>query len=215
MAYKSEFSLGNGRMKEVAGLQYDDTTGGSEFLSASVLLKMGAGFQLDGATLTDVALGGAGYLSNTIIPTKGYVDEAIAGVTPGIPGDATFKDFSVAETSSFAVGSVVALDTAGLVLADADSEVASNAIGVVLSRSAPSGAGTVRVQLDGEVAVSTSLNTFTKGALVWVSPVAGALVAYTGLSTGDYAVQVGIVSDNAASPDGKIVLQPRIFGLVG
>jgi hypothetical protein len=205
--FKSQFSLGNGRNKEVAAFQYDDS---ANALSASVLLKMGAaGFSLDGQTLTDIAIGGAGYLSNTILPTKGYVDEAIAGVTPGIPGDATYKDFTVTSSAGFTVGNVVALASSGEpVAADSTSLAGSNAIGVVIAKP---NATTVRVQLDGEVALSSSLAAFANSDLVWVSTTAGAVVAYGSIPAGEYAVQVGIVSDRTAN---KIILQPRIFGQV-
>jgi hypothetical protein len=203
---KSEFSLGNGRLKGVSALQYDDA--GSGKLSASVLLSLGsAGFSLDSQTLTNVAIGGAGYLSNTILPTKGYVDEAVASVTPGIPGDATFIDFTVADSSGYVVGNVVAIATSGdPVAADSSSEVNSNAVGVVISK--PS-ATVVRVQVDGQVVLSTSLAAFTNGDIVWVASTAGAVTTYASIPSGEYAVQAGIVSDAAAN---KIVLQPRIFG---
>jgi hypothetical protein len=208
--FKSEFSLGNGKLKEVAAFQYDDT--GSGALSASVLLKLGAaGFSLDGQTLTDIAVGGAGYLSNTILPTKGYVDQAVAGVTPGIPGDATYVDFTVASSAGFASGQVVAMGTSELDQADANDAVLSNAVGVVIGQ--PNGT-TVRVQVDGQATLyGQDLSAFDKGDLVWVSQAtAGAVASYASLLSNDYATQVGIVSDDA-NP-GKIILQQRVFGQV-
>lgn len=210
-AFKSEFSLGNGRLKEVAGLQYDDAAGGK--LSASVLLALGAaGFSLDGATITGIAQGSAPYTSfNDALATQSYVLEQVAGVTPGIPGDATYIDFAGLTLASYASGNVVAINSTGLVLSDADSEADSNAIGVVVQKIGAGPTGTVRVQVDGQVALSTDLTAFANGDLVWVSPTAGAVGTYAGLASGDYAVQVGIVSDK---DNDKIVLQPRVFGQV-
>lgn len=206
----SEFSLGNGRLKEVAGLQYDDVSG-TLSTGASNLLALGAaGFSLASNTLVDVALGTGSYTSfNDVIATQSYVLEQVAGVTPGIPGDATYKDFSVAETSSFVAGSVVAITSAGLALADSTSASGSNAIGVAISRSVTSGAGTVRVQLDGEAVISSDLAAYASGDLVWVASTAGAVTSYTAIPSGEYAVQVGIVSDVA---NDKVIIQPRIFG---
>jgi hypothetical protein len=207
---KSEFSQGSGRLKEVAAFQYDDATGVLSTGASNLLALGAAGFSLSAHTLLHVALGTGAYASfNDVIASQGYVDEAVAGVTPGIPGDATYKDFTVAETSSFAAGSVVAITSSGLALADSSGASSSNAIGVVLSRSVASGAGTVRVQLDGEIILSTDLAAYASGDLVWVATAAGAVTSYTAIPSGEYAVQVGIVSDVASD---SIILQPRIFG---
>jgi hypothetical protein len=204
--YKSEFSLGTaGRLKEVAGFQYNDA--GSGALSASVLLRLGAGFDLAGTTLSAVALGTGGYAAdNGSLATQGYVDQAVAGVVPGIPGDATYIDFPVASGATFTAGSVVALNGVR------EDEATSNVVGVFLSKPT---AILARVQVDGQVAVSTDLSAFAKGDLVWASPTAGAVGTYAALASGDYATQVGIVSDTSAAPNSKIILQQRIFGLVG
>jgi len=209
-AFKSEFSGGNGRLKEVAGFAYNDAGSGS--LSATLLLDLGsAGFSLNGASaLTSMALGTSSYAtSNTVLPTKGYVDQAIAGASQA--GDATYIDFTVASSAGFSVGQVVAIATTGEpVAAIANSATNSNAIGVVISK--PNGT-TVRVQVDGRVTTSTNLTGFATGDLTFVSDsTAGSMEAYTGLAANAYAVQVGIVASAAAS--GIIVLQPRIFGQV-
>ena len=207
---KSEFSLGNGRLKEISGLSYN-TSNQVLATSAGVLLAMGsAGFSLDGQTLTDIAIGGVGYLSNTILTTKGYVDQAVAGVTPGIPGDATFLDIAVPSAATFIAGNLLAFNASGvLALADANVEESSNLIGAFLSKPTPT---TARVQVDGEVALSTDLAAFTNGDLVWVAATAGAATSYGALLSGEYATQVGIVSNSGLD---KVVLQQRIFGQVG
>lgn len=202
--YKSEFSLGDGRLKTVSAFQYDDVAGS---LSASVLLKLGAGLRLDSTTLSAVALGTGGYAAeNGAIATQGYVDQAVAGVTPGVPGDATYIDFTGLTSSSYLSGQVVAIGSAGLIQADSNSAVNSNAIGVVIAKPDSS---TVRVQTDGQVQVRTDLAAFNNGDLVWVASTAGDVVRYSGIVAGEYAVQVGIISDKTTD---KIVLQPRIFG---
>lgn len=206
--YKSEFSLGNGSLKEVSAFQYDDSGAGK--LSASVLLNLGAGFELAAQSFTDVALGTGSYTSfNDVLPTKSYVLEQIAGVTPGIPGDATFVDFVVASSAGYTSGQVVAIAASGEpVAADSSSASNSNAIGVVIAKP---NATTVRVQVDGQAALSTNLSAFSAGDLLWVATTAGAVTSYAAIPSGEYAVQVGIVSDVA---NDKIVLQPRVFGQV-
>ncbi len=212
---KSEFSLGNGRLKEVAGLTYNTSTN-VLLTSAGVLLDLGsAGFSISGHTFLGAAITANASFSagNIDVASKGYVDAAIDGITPGIPGDATYLD--IASTSGFVggltSGNLLAFNASGiLALADANGEESSNLIGAFI------GAGTApnlaRVQVDGEVALSTSLTPFTNGDLVWVAETAGAVTSYAALPAGAYATQVGIVSNDAAN---KVVLQQRIFGQVG
>ena len=207
--FNSEFSAGNGRLREFGALTV--TTNASNIassISANVLLAIGAtGFSLDGQTLTDVIGGGAGYLSNTILPTKGYVDEAVAGVA-----SPTKVTFSVPALSAFSIGNLVAMTSAGVALSQKNNEKASNVFGVVVAPKAASGSGTLTVQLDGEVTVASAndLSAFAKGDLVW-GGASGTVTTYAALTTNDYAVQVGIVSDVA---NDKLILQPRIFGQV-
>jgi hypothetical protein len=209
-AYKSEFSAGNGKLKEVAGLQFiDDTT---DRLSASVLMNFGAGFELAGTSLTSVALAtGAHTSGNSYLPTKGYVDEAIAAIPVPVDGDPTTVTFSVAAVEGFAAGNLVAIGAGatGLVLADKTSEGDSNLIGAVKTTSGGTGAGTVTVQVDGEIAVA-SLAAYANGDLVFVGA-AGGVSNYASIGGGNHAVQAGIISNKGAN---KIILQQRIFGLV-
>jgi hypothetical protein len=212
---KSEFSQGNGRLQEVGALTYNTS---SQVLStgASALLALGAaGFSISAHTFLGAATATASaYVGlNDKVASQGYVDEAIAGVVPGIPGDATYLD--IASTSAFvaglASGDLLAFNASGvLALADANGEESSNLIGAFIGAGAsPSQA---RVQVDGEVALSTDLAAFTNGDLVWVAATAGAATSYAALLSGEYATQVGIVSDKA---NDKVVLQQRIFGQVG
>ena len=213
---KSEFSLGNGRLREIDALTVTTNSAGVALsLSTNVLLALGsAGFSLSSNTYDAVALGTGAYVSaNDVLPTKGYVDEAIAGITPGIPGDATYLD--IASTSGFVAGltsgNLLAFNASGtLALADANDEALSTVIGAFIGAGAS--ASQARVQVDGEVALSTALAAFTNGDLVWVAETAGAVTSYTALPSGAYATQVGIVSDKA---NDKVVLQQRIFGQVG
>jgi len=64
------------------------------------------------------------------------------------------------------------------------------------------------VQLDAEIAVSSDLAAFSVGDPVFVGAV-GAVVAYSSLGSGDFATQVGYVSDVAAD---KIIIQCKTFG---
>jgi hypothetical protein len=209
--YKSEFSAGNGRLKEVSGLQYNDAAGGS--LETSVLLAIGTpGFSLDGTTLSAVALGTGGYAGeNGALATQGYVDQAVAGVTPGIPGDATYIDFPVASGVTFTAGSVLAMTTAGLAQATSASEDGSNAIGVFLSKPNTT---TARVQVDGSVSVKTTIPAGSVGKLAWVDTAGNITNGYNFIPANGYATQLGIISVIGASGTNRVVLQPRIFGQV-
>jgi hypothetical protein len=213
--YKSEFSQGNGRLVEVGALTFD-TSANVLATASNVEFAFGAaGFSLNGASaLTSMALGTGGFASaNDVLPTKGYVDEAIDAIVPGIPGDATYVD--IASTSAFVAGltsgNLLAFNSSGvLALADANDEALSTVIGAFIGAGAL--ASEARVQVDGEVILSTDLNAFTNGDLVWVAATAGAATSYASLLSGEYATQVGIVSDKA---NDKVVLQQRIFGQVG
>jgi hypothetical protein len=196
---KSEFSLGNGRLKEVAGLTYDDSTAALA-TGASSILALGA------ATTANASF----IAGNDKLASKGYVDAAIDAVVPGIPGDATFLDIAVPSAATFTAGNLVAFNASGvLALADANGEASSNLIGAFLEKPTPT---TARVQVDGEVVLSTDLAAFTNGDLLFVAAAAGAATSYGALLSGEYATQVGIVSKVG---DDKVVLQQRIFGQVG
>jgi hypothetical protein len=210
-SYKSEFSRGNGSLIESSALQVSISNNVALSLSAAVPFTFGSDIVFANNSFNDVALGTGGYVSaNDVLPTKGYVDEAIAGITPGIPGDATYVDIAVPSAATFAVGDVLAFNASGvLALADANGEESSNALGVFLSKPSATAA---RVQVDGEVLVSTDLAGFTNGDLLFVAASAGAVTSYASLLSGEYATQVGIVSNKN---DDKIILQQRIFGQVG
>ena len=92
---------------------------------------------------------------------------------------------------------------APLVLADKDTDAASNAIGVIKSINSL----VVTVQLDAEIVVS-DLSALSLGQAVFVGDL-GAVVPYSGLASGDFATQVGYVSDVAGD---KIVIQCKTFG---
>jgi hypothetical protein len=216
---KSVFSAGAGKVKEIAGLQYNDAAGGSldvtlpisssAAISGSDLTASGL---VTGATLNIGAAAAAadGFVissdsassSNTKLTTAGYVAAQISAISAGV----SLQAFTVAAATGLAVGKVVALGAgtnAPLVLADKDTDAASNAIGVI---SAIDGL-VVTVQLDAEIAVS-DLSALALGDAVFVGD-AGAVVAYSALVAGDFATQVGYVSDVAAD---KIVIQCKTFG---
>jgi hypothetical protein len=217
---KSVFSAGAGKVKEIAGLQYNDAAGGSldvtlpissnsaitgSSLSAGEGLIGGGSLNIGAAALaadgfaisSDVAGGGDSKLA-----TAGYVDAQVSVIASGV----SLQDFTVASASGLAEGKVVALGSgtnAPLVLADKDSDAASNAIGVIKSIADL----VVTVQLDAEIVVS-DLSALALGEAVFVGG-AGAVVAYSTLASGDFATQVGYVSDVAAD---KIVIQCKTFG---
>ena len=216
---KSAFSAGAGKVKEIAGLQYNDAAGGSldvtlpvvstAAISGSALTASGL---VTGATLNIGAAAAAadGFVisssaassSNLKLTTAGYVAAQIAGVTAGV----SLQDFTVASATGLAEGNVVALGSgtnAPLVLADKDTDAASNAIGVIKSINSL----VVTVQLDAEIVVS-DLSALSLGQAVFVGDL-GAVVPYSGLASGDFATQVGYVSDVAAD---KIVIQCKTFG---
>jgi hypothetical protein len=216
---KSVFSAGAGKVKEIAGLQYNDAAGGSldvtlpisstaaisgTDLTASGLvtgatLNVGAAaLAADGfAISTDSAGGGDSKLA-----TAGYVDAQMAVIASGV----SLQDFTVSSASGLATGNVVALGSgtnAPLVLADKDTDAASNAIGVIKAINGL----VVTVQLDAEIAVS-SLAAFSLGEAVFVGD-SGAVAQYSALASGDFATQVGYVSDVAGN---KIVIVLKTFG---
>lgn len=209
----SLFSGGQGKSKELAALGYDATgsnEGGAqiEVVSGNVLLASG-GFRLAQAgqkvTAIAVAATSSSTADDTYLASAGYVDAQVAAVAS--PTKVTFAVTSAA-ASGLVAGAVVAMGSSELILADADADGSSNAFGVVAS--VPNDT-TVVVQVDGEIALSTDLSGFANGDLVWVSATGGAVGTYAALAGGDFATQVGIVTDAAAD---KIVLQCRAFGEV-
>lgn len=217
---KSVFSAGQGKVKEIAGLQYNDAAGGSldvtiplvstaaisgTDLTASGLitgdtLNIGAAATaVDGFVVT-ASGSGAG---DSKLATAGYVDAQVAVLSSGV----SLQDFTVAATTNLASGQVVCLGSgtnAPLARADKDADLTSNAIGVIKSINGL----VVTVQLDAECVVSTDLAGKSVGDPLFVGD-DGALVAYSSLAAGDFATQVGYVSDVA---NDKIVIQIKSFG---
>jgi hypothetical protein len=216
----SVFSSGAGKVKEIAGLQYNDAAGGSldvflPIVSSAAIsgTDLTASGLVTGATLNvgAAALAADGFAISTDgsgggdskLATAGYVDAQVSVIASGV----SLQDFTVAATTSLAAGQVVALGggtNAPLVRADKDADLTSNAIGVIKSINGL----VVTVQLDAEAVVSTDLAGKSVGDPMFVGD-DGAIVAYSGLGSGDFATQVGYVSDVAAD---KIVIQIKAFG---
>ena len=217
---KSVFSAGSGKVKEIAGLQYNDAAGGSldvtlpisssaditgANLSAGVGLvtagSINVGTAAVAATSFAVAATSAG-AGDTALATAGYVDAQFSVISSGV----SLQNFTVASATGLAVGKIVCLGTgtnAPLVIADKDADLTTNAIGVIKTI-----VGTlVTVQLDAEIVVS-DLAAFSLGEAVFVG-VAGAAAKYSALVSGDFATQVGYVSDVATD---KMVIQIKSFG---
>ena len=219
---KSVFSAGSGKVKEIAGLQYNSDAGGSldvtlPISSSSTVtatgLSAGAGL-IDGASL-NIGSAAAAATSfavaatspgggDTALATAGYVDARVAVISSGV----SLQNFAVAAKTGLSVGQIVCLGSgtnAPLAIADKDADLTSNAIGVI-SAISPS-TNVVTVQLDAEIAVG-DLSAFSLGEAVFVG-VAGAPAQYSALVSGDFATQVGYVSDVAAD---KMVIQIKSFG---
>jgi hypothetical protein len=228
-AIKSAFSAGAGKVKEVAGLQLSD--GGTQFdvtlpiVSTAAItgtaitgtaitgtsLSAGAGLATAGslnigsaaAAATSFAISSTGASSSdTALTTAGYVAAQISAVSAGV----SLQAFTVADATGLAVGNVVCLASgtnAPLALADKDADLTSNAIGVIKTIVG----SVVTVQLDAEIAVS-DLAGRAVGDPMFVGD-AGAVVPYSGLDAGDFATQVGYVSDVAGD---KIVIVLKTFG---
>jgi carbonic anhydrase/acetyltransferase-like protein (isoleucine patch superfamily) len=218
---KSVFSAGSGKVKEVAGLQYNSDAGGSldvnlPISSTSTVtatgLSAGAGL-IDGASLNigsaasaatsfAVATTSAG-AGDTALATAGYVDAQVNVIASGV----SLQKFTVAATTNLAEGQVVCLASGTnepLARADKDSDPASNAIGIIKLIDGLE----VTVQLDAEIAVSSDLAGMSVGEPVFVGA-NGAVIAYADLGSGDFATQVGYVSDVAGD---KIVIVLKTFG---
>ena len=218
---KSVFSSGAGKLKEIAGLQYNDAGSGSldvtvaissnasitgSSLSAGVGLidggSLNIGSAASAATSFAVAATPAG-AGDTALATAGYVDAQVSVIASGV----SLQKFTVAATTNLAVGQVVCLGSgtnAPLARADKDADLTSNAIGIIQLIDGLE----VTVQLDAEIAVSSDLASLSVGDPVFVGAT-GAVVAYSSLGSGDFATQVGYVSDVAAD---KIIIQCMTFG---
>ena len=218
---KSVFSAGAGKVKEIAGLQYNDAAGGSLDVTLPIssnasitgsALSAGVGL-IDGGSLNigSAAVAADGFAvaatpageGDSKLATAGYVDAQVSVIASGV----SLQKFTVAATTNLAAGQVVCLGSgtnAPLARADKDADLTSNAIGVIQLIDGLE----VTVQLDAEIAVSSDLAGFSVGDAVFVGAV-GAVVAYGDLASGDFATQVGYVSDVAAD---KIVIQCKTFG---
>jgi len=216
---KSVFSAGAGKVKEIAGLQYNDAAGGSLDvtlpISSSAAISGDSLAATNGITGAELNIGAAvvaadGFAISTDaagegdskLATAGYVDAQLSVIASGV----SLQDFTVASATGLAAGKVVALGAgtnAPLVLADKDTDAASNAIGVIKSINSL----VVTVQLDAEIVVS-DLSALSLGQAVFVGDL-GAVVPYSGLGSGDFATQVGYVSDVA---NDKIVIVLKTFG---
>ena len=217
---KSVFSSGAGKLKEIAGLQYNDAGSGSLDVTVAISsdssitgssLSAGVGL-IDGGSLNigSAAVAADGFAvaatpageGDSKLATAGYVDAQVSVIASGV----SLQTFTVADETGLAVGNVVALGSgpnAPLLLADKDADLASNAIGVIKTI-----VGTaVTVQLDAEIAVS-DLAGRSVGEPMFVGD-AGAVVPYSSLASGDFATQVGYVSDVAGD---KIVIVLKTFG---
>jgi len=216
---KSVFSAGAGKVKEIAGLQYNDAAGGSldvtlpisstasisgDSLAATngitgAELNIGAAaLAADGFAISTDAAGGG----DSKLATAGYVDAQVSVIASGV----SLQDFTVSSASGLAVNNVVALGSganAPLILADKDDTLTSNAIGVIKAIDGT----TVTVQLDAEIAVS-DLSGSSVGDPMFVGAL-GAVVPYGDLGSGDFVTQVGYVSDVA---NDKIVIVLKTFG---
>ena len=222
---KSAFSAGAGKVKEIAGLQYNDAAGGSLDVTLPIVstaaitgtaitgtsLSAGVGLATAGslnigsaaAAATSFAISStSGSSSDTALTTAGYVAAQIATISAGV----SLQPFTVASAAGLAVGNVVCLGAganAPLKLADKDADLDSNAIGVIKTIVG----SVVTVQLDAEIAVS-DLAGRAVGDPMFVGD-AGAVVPYSSLAAGDFATQVGYVSDLAGD---KIVIVLKTFG---
>lgn len=217
---KSVFSGGQGKLKEIAGLQYNDAGSGSLDVTVAISstasitgdslaatngitgaeLNIGAAaLAADGFAISSDAAGGG----DTKLATAGYVDAQVSVIASGV----SLQDFTVAATTNLAAGQVVCLGSgtnAPLARADKDADLTSNAIGIIKAINGL----VVTVQLDAEIAVSSDLAAFSVGDPVFVGTT-GAVVAYSSLGSGDFATQVGYVSDVAGD---KIIIQCKTFG---
>ena len=218
---KSVFSAGSGKLKEIAGLQYNDAAGGSLDVTLPIVstaaitgtgLSAGAAGLIDGGSLggslnigaAAVAVDGfsTGTADNDKLTTKGYVDDAVTGISAGV----SLQNFTVAAATGLAVGQIVCLGAgtnAPLAIADKDADLTTNAIGVIKAINSL----VVTVQLDAEIAVS-DLAAFSLGEAVFVGD-SGAVAQYSALVSGDFVTQVGYVSDK---DNDKIVIQIKSFG---
>lgn len=154
-------------------------------------------------------------LSNAYVINNLYVSGSIFGnLTGSLSGSSTSSGGSttpstVLFTKSAApvsVGDIVAVGPSGLTRCNNSNELLSNVVGVVYS----SGSGQIQVQVFGEATVST-LGTHSTGSVMYAGS-NGQAVTYDQIDSGQNITQVGFMSGNGP---GKLIIQPRIFGVKG
>lgn len=184
-------------------IEGDGSSGAPVTLKSNIsLTSVTASFSGSGAGLTNIpnsALQNSSILINgETVQLGGYINITTAQGGGGFSSDGVSKIFT---GTGLSAGQVVAL-SGSLVAADKSNNLKSNAIGVVDSVSGTD----VTVKLVGEITTNGASSIAAIGTPVYVGS-NGSVVAYSSLVAGDYATQVGFISDA-----GKIILQPRIFG---
>jgi hypothetical protein len=199
------YSPGNAKVKETTALKFNDAAGGSlDFANIPVNFNSGATLTIN----TAVTLGGsatfdagANVLSNLLNPssaqdaaTKAYVDARVA-----------LTDYTVVSATGLVIGKFVALDAANvLVLADKDADATANVIGVITAVNSL----VITVASIGQYAINDLSSGFTVGEQLFIGN-DGDAVLYSALASGDFATQVGYVSNIASD---LATLQIRTFG---
>ena len=199
------YSPGSAKVKETTALKFNTDAGGSlDFANIPVNFNSGAAVNINtavtlGASATFDA--GANVLSNLLDPasaqdaaTKAYVDARVATT-----------DYTVVSATGLVEGKFVALDAANvLVLADKDTDATANVIGVITDVNSL----VITVASIGQYAINDLSSGFTVGQQLFIGD-NGDAVLYSALASGDFATQVGYVSNIASD---LATLQIRTFG---
>ena len=187
---------------------------GSYSLNGNISLNSVTGsFNGNGSNITGLTASQIGGFNNAVdaritnIPNSALQNSSVTinGSSVSLGSSITLSDSTIKTFtgSGFVVGNIVAL-SGSLVLADPSDSIKSNAIGAV---SAISGT-TITVKLIGEVTATNASSITFIGTPVYVGS-NGSVVQYSSLTSGQYATQIGFISDT-----GKIILQPRVFGQI-
>lgn len=154
-------------------------------------------------------------LSNAYVINNLYVSGSIIGnLTGSLSGSSTNSGGSTTPSTvkftksvgSIAAGDIVAVGSSGLSRCNNSNELLSNVIGVVYS----SGSGEIQVQVFGEATVST-IGSYNTGSIMYAGQ-NGQAITYDQINSGQNITQVGFMSGNGS---GKLIIQPRIFGVKG